>query len=128
MLTSILPPYLVSNNTCKDGDIRLVDGTLENEGRVEICFNNLWGTICDDDWDSKEATVVCRQLGYPDDVPHLVLHQAFFGRGTSRIHLDQLSCLGNETRLANCSHPGIGQHNCGHNEDAGVVCTSKQRG
>lgn len=49
---------------CMDGDIRLVNGELVNEGRVEVCFDNQWGTICDDRWDNKEATVVCSQLGY----------------------------------------------------------------
>ena len=56
-----------SNSTmCDDGDVRLVGGVTENEGRVEICYENHWGTICDDRWDTNEATVVCRQLGYGD--------------------------------------------------------------
>ncbi len=49
---------------CNNGDVRLVNGAGRNEGRVEVCGLNMWGTVCDDNFDTREAMVVCRQLGY----------------------------------------------------------------
>ena len=49
---------------CTTGQLRLAGGNIPNEGRVEICMSNVWGTVCDDSWSSTDVTVVCRQLGY----------------------------------------------------------------
>ncbi len=49
--------------TCTQGDIRLAGGN-SSSGRVEICHNNVWGTVCDDFWDNVDAQVACTQLGF----------------------------------------------------------------
>ena len=49
---------------CSNGAVRLADGEMEFEGRVEICYNNRWGGVCGSSWGLSQATVVCRQLGH----------------------------------------------------------------
>ena len=64
-LLCLLQPmsHTVSVN-CTEGAIRLVGGSNDTEGRVEICLNGVWGTVCDDIWGVNDARTVCRQLGY----------------------------------------------------------------
>ena len=52
--------------SCNDSEVRLVNGNNDLEGRVEICMDNAWGTVCDDNWSSEDSSVVCRQLGFWD--------------------------------------------------------------
>ena len=56
--------YMFIAAPCTTGQLRLVGGNIANEGRVEVCKSNEWGTVCDEFWSSTDATVVCRVLGY----------------------------------------------------------------
>ena len=133
-----------SRPPCNDTDVRLLGGTEEFDGRVEFCSGGVWGTVCDDLWDDLDAMVVCRQLGFPfqskslktfspTNNNHLIichsdavgLQSAFFGEGVGDIFLDDVSCSGNEPLLANCTHRGIGIHDCSHSEDASVDCLGR---
>ena len=56
--------YIHSTVRCNHGDVRLVGGSSTNVGRVEVCVNETWGTVCDDFWSASDASVICRQLGF----------------------------------------------------------------
>ena len=102
-------------------EVRLVGGYSPMQGRVEIAVNGIWGTICDDNWKLKSATVVCRMLGLP--AASAAPGDSGFGKGTGRIWLDQVDCNGNESSVIDCSHLGLGASlQCSHDEDAGVIC------
>ncbi|TNN56332.1 Macrophage receptor MARCO [Liparis tanakae] len=95
--------------------VRLVPGKAR--GRVEVNVEGVWGTVCDDSFDTVDGKVICKMLGYQTAVSTYVASP-----GSGKIWLDELGCLGIESDIFNCRHSGVGIHNCNHNEDAGVQC------
>ncbi|KAI8496784.1 scavenger receptor [Branchiostoma belcheri] len=97
------------------------------EGRVEVrqADSMTWGTVCHNQFDIKDADVVCKMLRYPS--AQLVRNDAYFGPGRGPIYMDDLHCNGDENSLFNCSYPGwmINDLNCSHDQAAGVECTVK---
>ncbi|XP_063060617.1 uncharacterized protein LOC134453799 [Engraulis encrasicolus] len=100
------------------GQIRLVGGSHQCEGRVEVYHSSQWGTVCDDDWGMDDAAVVCRQLGCGSAIS--APGEASYGQGSGKIVMDDVRCSGTECSLTSCSYNS--NLNCGHGEDAGVRC------
>ena len=126
---------------CNYGDVHLVDGMDEYEGRVEVCVRGLWGTICDNHWDTKEAIVVCKQLGiegntrknlqlyltvkyYDNFTGPIGIGASYFGHGRDLILMDKVTCEGTEENITECKHER--EHNCQHSEDVGVFCNGEK--
>ena len=109
---------------CK-APIRLSGSNLHSYGRVEIYHNGEWGTVCDDGWDTADATVVCRQLGFYSSVR--AYGSARYGPGIGPILLSRLLCFGNEASLFECDQLSVGTKNCTHFDDAAVWCHGSRR-
>lgn len=60
------------DGNCMDGAVRLVGGENSTLGRLELCINNAWGSVCDEMFGTNEAKVVCRQLGFSSDGENVV--------------------------------------------------------
>ena len=107
--------------------LRLVNGSSPNEGRVEVNYNGEWGTVCVIGLHNfiYTAKVICRQLGYADAAE--AKKGSFFGRGSGRVWIKPL-CYGDEPVLDKCPKSWWGSlnDNClSHANDFGVVCSSE---
>lgn len=101
--------------------VRLVDGPNRCTGRVEVLHNDVWGTVCDDGWDLREAKVVCKQLGCGTALS--ALPESKYGEGKGQIWLSDVNCTGTEGSITECETKPWGENICNHVEDASVVCS-----
>ncbi|XP_017748073.1 PREDICTED: LOW QUALITY PROTEIN: soluble scavenger receptor cysteine-rich domain-containing protein SSC5D [Rhinopithecus bieti] len=101
--------------------VRLADGPNRCAGRLEVWHAGRWGTVCDDNWDLRDATVACWELGCGKVRPRV--GKTHYGPGTGPIWLDDMGCKGSEASLSDCPSGAWGKHNCDHEEDVGLTCT-----
>ncbi|MBN3315363.1 DMBT1 protein, partial [Atractosteus spatula] len=100
---------------------RLANGSDPCSGRVELEYNGKWGTVCDQYWDLRDASVLCRQLGC--GVAVAAPGQAWFGEREGSVWKDHFLCDGSEAHLSLCATSALGGVLCSHRDDAGLVCS-----
>ena len=116
-------PFAVFQN----GDLKLVGGTA-SAGRLEVYYDNQWGTVCNDNFDenNKAASVACRQLGFASGSLPQWSSTYGYGADSVPIWMDDVQCTGLENRLTDCTHAGLmRQSGCFHFEDVAVVCSGR---
>uniref|UniRef100_A0A1X7T5H5 SRCR domain-containing protein n=1 Tax=Amphimedon queenslandica TaxID=400682 RepID=A0A1X7T5H5_AMPQE len=105
---------------CINGSVRLVNGTTPDEGRLEVCINGEWGTVCSHYWDRSETKVICRQLGYGQDAEGSRFRYSKYGDGNYQQILWNIQCTGSETNLTSCNN--YHNSNCYYGRTVGIKC------
>ena len=123
--------------------MRLVDGSIQKEGRVEVCSNGVWGSVCDQSWDKTDAHVICQQMGHPElgnklksstrglvDIilyydpitEPVAFHNSYFGDGHGPIVYSNVTCGGWEQSITDCAKTDYLSFSCSRRQTAGVLC------
>ena len=105
-----------------------MNGGTKAEGRVELYYSGVWGTVCDTNWDLRDADVVCRMLGYGRVLQATRGSRCRQSRGT--VWLYNVQCRGIEKSIETCSHSGWGQSHSWYSSgwSARVICDSSSGG
>lgn len=132
--------YLVFLNVvrgnCNEGKVRLVNGTLDREGRLEVCVNGLWGSVCPYSFSKSAAHVACKQAGYADTmgksittsscihslIGAIVYTNSIFGSGNGPFVYANMECYGYETYLSDCSKTIFPNFTCYAQDGVGLLC------
>ena len=128
---------IIESDDCVDGSVRLQNGSIAQEGRVEVCVNGVWGIICGSGWDKNDALVVCRVLGYANSgklcycmnlyvlfLEPEISTNAKYGHGEGPIVFSYINCHGWESSLSSCSKSSYLQFTCSSSSYiSGVLCT-----
>ena len=121
LLVLLCAGKLHAEQCSKEASMRLVNGPTVHCGRVEVCHDGVWGTVCDDRFGRYDADVVCRTIGRYEE--HKSIHpRAYFGEGEDPIWLDNANCAASFRHITQCTPLRWGIHNCKHDEDVGVCC------
>ncbi|XP_052810894.1 scavenger receptor cysteine-rich type 1 protein M130-like [Mya arenaria] len=117
---------------CKDmsasaetGAVRLTGGSSPKAGRLEVFYNHQWGSVCDDGVTNNLSRVVCSQLGYHTSHPSVIRYLGYeYDTADMPIWLDSVECRGGERYISECDHDPWGLHDCTHDEDVGINCST----
>ena len=132
----------IQPTNCITGDVRLVNGVLESEGRLEVCINQVWGTVCGRSWSFQDSVVACRQLGHQELGTiincSIIIHSCWtgatygystYGQGSDLIAFGYMYCTGDEDSLFQCDRSvfTVASGSCtNHYYDLGLKCERKQ--
>ena len=106
------------------GTVRLVGGPDGSAGILEMFIDDFWRSVCDLGWDSSDAAVVCRELGYPGVL--VPADRISFSPGGGEIAGSYMACSGTEDLLSECSY-STNVSSCKHStNDVAVVCQGQR--
>ncbi|RDD39052.1 Soluble scavenger receptor cysteine-rich domain-containing protein SSC5D [Trichoplax sp. H2] len=101
--------------------VRIADGDEYSFGRIEVHYNNTWGTICQKGFTIESADVICKQLGFMNAAVNF-LNGNYYGLERGKVWLSHVSCRGDESNVATCPHSYSGKTSCNHDEDISIIC------
>ena len=134
------------SSDCEEGRLRLVDGVIDNEGRVEVCLQGVWGTIHSSSWESADAYIACKQLNLAtsgesesitehtfhiqtvcpsclsDIAPKAYVSAEKFGDGKQLQVMSGLDCSGWKNKLIDCVYTHYGYFTSSRSSTAGILC------
>ncbi|XP_060593205.1 deleted in malignant brain tumors 1 protein-like [Ruditapes philippinarum] len=108
-----------------ESDVRLIRGSSCLSGLLQVYHKEEWRFVCNTNFGSPDATVVCRTLGFNAGKGYLD-YFGYFGFGDGLYWLDNLDCHGNESHIFNCTSNPFGENNCNVNQAVGLFCSGQK--